>query len=657
MQQEAFTRALIANPQDVVAKQGLIDHMVSQGEIEGAIREYRTLIKRAPHVGLPLARLLLVRNRQRPEPQRDWSEVEHLIDDAEKAFPESVEPLLLRADLHMAEGKPETARDELEKARSRFPKNVQVWCAQAQLLTIQKQFDNSRNVLDQAQKQLGDHVELRLQRARLSMTKRGPQVVDDLNRLSQNLESFSKDDCRKLLTGLAREFLQLQDPQGAGRLFSRLAEQEPNDLELRLNLLDLAFQSSNSEEIDKYIKQIAQIEGSEGLMSHYCQVRYLIWQAERAVDKEPQVALQLRTKARVLLNELASRRANWSVIPFLLAQLDQQELRQGGLTDSQVQAKEESIIRSYRRAIELGQRSPAIVRDAVRLLFKNKRGGEALDLLNSIPIELQLTGDLRRQASKFAIESLDFERAEEIARKNVAVNPGDFQERLWLVSILLKTGRQADAEVEIRRAVDLSKTDPDRWITLVQFLVFTKQPEKAAKAIEDAEATLPQAQAPLALAQCCALMGGLTSGDEDATKAWYARAKGWFETAQAAHPDDLSIARRLTDFFLRTKQMAEVEAQLDAILKRGANAQNTETVAWARRTLARTLASSNDQQQVRRALAVMESTGPTITGGQAAKGSEDPEDLRVLAQVLAAQNTARRQKPCQRRRSVSAGSP
>ena len=33
-------------------------------------------------------------------------------------------------------------------------------------------------------------------------------------------------------------------------------------------------------------------------------------------------------------------------------------------------------------------------------------------------------------------------------------------------------------------------------------------------------------------------------------------------------PDDVSIARRLTDFFLQTRQIAEVEAQLDAILKR-----------------------------------------------------------------------------------------
>jgi cellulose synthase operon protein C len=642
MQQEANNRALIANPQDIMAKQSLIAHMESQGEFEGAIKEYRSLIKRAPQFSLPLARLLITRNRRRPAPQRDWSEVKSLIDDAEQTLPKSVDPLILRADSYLAQDQQAAARAELEKARSRFPKDVLIRCAQANLMTIQKHFDDSRNLLDQTQKELGDRVELRLQRARLTVTKGGPQVVDDLNNLSQNLEPFSKDDRRKLLNGLADELLRLQDLQGASRLLSRLAEQEPNDLELRLKLLDLAFETANSDEIDKNIKQIAQIEGNEGVQSHYCQVRYLIWQAEQTTDKEQQEALRLRTKARVLLNELASRRPNWSVVPILMAQLERQELRQGKLTDRQIQAKEESVIRSYRRAIDLGDRRPAIVRDAVRLLFKNKRGSEALDLLNSIPIESQLTGDLGRQASKYAVDSLDFERAEEIARKIVTANPNDFQERLWLVNILVKTGRQAEAEDEIRQAVALSKSDPDRWITLVQLMVLTNQPEKAARAIQDAEAMLPQPQAPLALAQCCALMGLANQAiDEASTKQWYARAKEWYEKAQAAYPDDLSIARRLTDFFLRTKQMGEVEAQLDAILKRS---QSAETVAWARRTLALTLASSTDNQQVRRALSILEQAGQATPGGQGAKAFEDPEELRALAQVLEAQKTIEHRK-------------
>ena len=518
-----------------------------------------------------------------------------------------VEPLILRAASYKAQDKYAEARDELEKAQSRFPEKVAIRCDQANLMVLRKQFNEAQNLLDQAQKQLGDSIELRLQRAKLSMAKGGPQVVNDLNDLSQNLEPFTKDQRRKLLNDLAAEFQRLEDPQGASRLWSRLAEQEPNDFDLRLKLLDVAFRNADSKEIARNIKQIEQMEGNEGFLSRCCQVRYLIWQAEQAAAKEPQEALRLRTKARVLLDDLVSRRPDSSFIPMALAQLEQQELRQGSLPANETQAKEENIIRLYRRAIDLGERRPAIMRETVKLLFKNKRGSEAIDLLHSIPAESQLAGDLERQAVALAVESRDFRHAEEIARKAVAANPADFQERFLLVSMLLAGEHPSEAEAEIREAIALSKSDPDRWITLVKVLVRNKHVVEAAKAIKDAEANLPPPQAPLALAECCELVGKACEGvDEDKKKQWYAQAKGWYEKAQAAHPDDLSIARRRANFFLQTRQIAEVEAQLDAILKRGTRPQNAETVAWARRALAWTYAKSGDVQKVRKALSLLE---------------------------------------------------
>ena len=237
---------------------------------------------------------------------------------AEKSSPESVEPSVIRADFYMAQDKLAEARDELERAKSRFPKSVAIWSAQANLMGIQKQFDEAQSLLDQAKNLLGDRVELRLQRARLSVDQRRASGRQRLERLGQNLEPFSKEDRRKLLNGLASELLRQQDLQGAIRLWSRLAEQEPNDLELRLTLLDLAFQTANSDEIDKNIKQIGEIEGSDGLLGRFCQVHYLIWQAEQASAQGPARSPATADQARVLLNELASRRPDWSVIPLAL---------------------------------------------------------------------------------------------------------------------------------------------------------------------------------------------------------------------------------------------------------------------------------------------------------------------------------------------------
>jgi cellulose synthase operon protein C len=640
LQQEAYLRAVSASPQDVQAKLGLIDRMLKQGQVDEAIKGYRALVTRLPQTGIPLAQLLIGRNKQRPVQSRDWTEVKSLLDDAVKSAPDSVEPLLVRAELAMAQGQNAAARDELQKARSRFPKSAVVRCAQVDLLAIEKQFDEASRMLDEARKELGDSVELRLESARLAVAKGGPQVVATLTGLSEPLESLSKADRRKLLVGLARELTRVSDPKGARRLWARLAEEEPGDIEIRLNLLEFAFEFGERDQIESNIKQIEQIEGKEGSLGSVCEARYLVWQAGQALAKDAQEALRIRTKARVLLNELASRRADLPAIPVAQAQLELQELRQDGLTEAEIDAKEESIIRSFRRAIDLGQRSPLIVRETVRLLFKHKRGSEALDLVNSIPVESPLGGDLGRQAMSYAVGNRDFEHAEELARKAVAAKPADFQERIWLVQILLNSGRQSEAEKVIREAVNLARTDPDRWIVLVKFLIDTTQLKEAAKAVADAEAALPPLEAPLALAQCCALIGRSYEGTDDGgKKKWYTQAQSWYDKAVAAHPSDLSVVRRSAEFLIQTNQMAEVEAQLGAILKRGASAHGAATVAWARRTLALTLASSPDVKRVRQALSILEPASPAAPAGPVSHALDDSEDLRTLARVLEAQRT------------------
>ena len=235
--------------------------------------------------------------------------------------------------------------------------------------------------------------------------------------------------------------MRLQDLEGASKVWTRLAEEEPNDLDLRLNLLDLAFQTAQTDEIEKTIKQIEQIEGPDGSLGPICNVQYLIWRAERAMDKQTRRSPATADQSKDRAQRTDGAALDWAAIPVASAQLEKQELRQTNLTEHEIFEKEESIIRFYRRAIDLGQRSSAIVRETVKLLFKHKRGSEALDLLNSVPVASQLASDLGRQALSFAVESRDFQRAEEIARKAVSAKPTDLQERAFLVHILLNRAR------------------------------------------------------------------------------------------------------------------------------------------------------------------------------------------------------------------------
>jgi cellulose synthase operon protein C len=669
MEQEIYVQTLKANPGDLTARMRWIAVLLKRGETDQAIEEYQGLVSKEPQVRIPLAQLLIERNRRLPADKRDWIRVDRLIADAAKNAPESVPIRILQANSLLAQGKATEAEKVLDTARSKYPKSVEIWVAQLALLTTQGRVDEAQKLLDQAQAQFGDQVELLLMQAQLSATKMGPQVITLLDQLAQKIDRFSKkEDQHRLLRGLAGEYYRHEDLQAASRLWSRLAEQLPNDLEPQLQLFDLVLtiadkdeadkklkqnkdpieknterQAADNDKIEQIIQQIERIEGSEGLMGRYCRVSYLVWQAQRARDKTRQE--ELRTEAHQGINELMARRGDWSLIHLLLARLNEQELPQGqvGLDEKQTQVKLESIINSYLRAVELGHRDPNTVRHVVRLLFAAGRGNEALDLYNRSSIESQPGDDrVERMASEQALKNKDFRRAEEITRKAVTANPGDFEARFRLTQILLASERPAAAETELRQGVELSKNDPVRWVRLVQFLAGTKQPEKAEKAFKEAQSNLAQAAQPkgsLALAECCEFLGRAYEGGSsaDAVKKWYGEAKNWFEKARAAKPDDPSIAVRFAQFFLATKQMNEAESHLEAMLKSGSSDKVAVAAAsWARRMLALTLIAKGNPEQARKALALFE---PTNQPGAASQAAEEPEDQRVLVQVLEAQKT------------------
>ncbi len=573
MQQDAYGRALRAGSRNPMARLGYINTQIQQGDLDGAIEGYRELVGRVPEVRTELAKRLIERNLQRPAAERDWDEAERLIGDAAKAAPEAVVPVILQAQLVLARDPTKIAEAHtiLRDARKRLPKDKSIelwnaeasviselWDAQADPVGKPKKVDEALALLDEAQRQFGDRVELRLQRARLLATKMGPQVVPALLELAQNIKAFSKDDRRKLLNGLAGELVRQQNFKEAYRLWSQLAEDDPDDIRLRSILVELAIQLGNKDEIKKNITQIKRIEGDEGIQSRHWQARYLIWQIKQVGD--PKIRQDLRTEARASLTELRARRPDLSVVPRTLAELDEQELKLEDLAEKQKRDKQDSIVNSYIEAIKLGERGSAIVR----------------------------LGDLGRKVAQEAVGNRDFQRAEEIARKTVSANPGSFKDRWWLVQILQACGLQAAAEKELKDAVELSKGDADRWIYLVVYMLSTKQPEKAQQAIQEAEKNLPH----------------------------------------------LTVTRGLTEFFTRTKQVEKAESLWNAILKQG---KNSDIAVWARRMLALSLASGTDSKRLKEALALIE---PRNQAGQAGtKSIEDPADLRILVQVLAAQKT------------------
>ena len=197
---------------------------------------------------------------------------------------------------------------------------------------------------------------------------------------------------------------------------------------------------------------------------------------------------------------------------------------------------------------------------------------------------------------------------------------------MWLAQVLLEERRPDDAEAEIRQGIDASKADPDRWITLVRFVVLTRQAEKAEKAVREAEAHL--SATPLALAQCCQMVGSIyTAADADRARTWYDQARQWFGKAQAdvKDPNDLTVKRRFAEFLLQTNQVAEAEGLLKEILARAADGKSPDLAAWARRSLAQVYAIARPPRTAE-ALALFADTpgGAGADAGRPARPGLDP---------------------------------
>ena len=133
-ERDAYQRSIRANPKDVQARLALATSLLARGEIDPAIKEYRLLLDQLqegqreaelPTIRGRLVELLIARNQQRAVAQRDWNEVEKLINTVKESAPQSSGWVILQTELLAAQDNIAEAQDRLEKARSRTPRDVE----------------------------------------------------------------------------------------------------------------------------------------------------------------------------------------------------------------------------------------------------------------------------------------------------------------------------------------------------------------------------------------------------------------------------------------------------------------------------------------------------------------------------------------------------
>ena len=198
-ERDAYQRSIRANPKDVQARLALATSLVARGEIDPAIKEYQLLLDQLQErqreaelltIRGRLVELLIARNQQRAVAQRDWNEVEKLINTVKESAPQSSGWVILQTELLAAQDNIAEAQVRLNEARSRTPRDVELWVKSAEMLRRQRKFDDARKLLDQAQKLLGDSVALRIERSQLLALQGGADLPKTLARWPKKLTRF-----------------------------------------------------------------------------------------------------------------------------------------------------------------------------------------------------------------------------------------------------------------------------------------------------------------------------------------------------------------------------------------------------------------------------------------------------------------------------------
>jgi tetratricopeptide (TPR) repeat protein len=610
-QYRAYQRLVSSVPLSLAGNLGLGVSLESLGREEDALKTYRLLLRSeyAPRVRLRVVGLLIRRNAQRSKEGQQWEEVEQLLDDAGKAKEEAVEAAVLRASMWSVRGDLAAAEKVLTTARGQHPKEPTLWVALATLAEQRRKPDQAVALLDEAERTLGDGIDLRFARAAQLIRRDGAKSAPALAKLADGLDKFTESERERLLRGLAVAHTLVADRPGAMKLWTRLAELRPNDLGVRIALFDLALLAKDQEAIGRAVEDIRRIEGTEGSLWKYARAAQMV-EESRGEDRSKLV------EARGLLAEVMAKRPSWSRAPMCLA------------TAEELDGNKELAIGHYKQAVELGERSPAMIRAAVLLLYQRHRFADAEAMLRKLPQQDALPADLQRLSAEVSLRSRNNpERALGLAQQAVAADSKDYRDHLWLGQILSRSdAHAADAEKSLRLAVKLAETEPETWVALVQHLTRSGKKADAEELIPTAKAKLPPEKAALALARCYESVGRLD------------RAKELYRDALAAHPDDPDILTNVAQFYLRTGELTETEKCLKKIIESKAR---PDDIAWARRTLAFVVYARGDYQQKRQALAMLNVLDQNPDG--AALQEMSAEDIRTRA-VLLASNWERRRR-------------
>jgi len=363
-------------------------------------------------------------------------------------------------------------------------------------------------------------------------------------------------------------------------------------------------------------------EGALKRLSSNDDFDWRFYRACRLVAQFSKLDVQTRDDLQTVIESLRSDRPSWFPVVSLAGQY-------ADFTGNRRQA-----IDAYQLSIELGDRRPQTFERLVAALYADGRYNDANGYLSQLAFEHPSDGKIESLGIALAIKENRLKEALDLAQKAVERGSSDPMHHVWLANLLSLDGQQKAAEDAFRESINRFPKDPRVWNGLFTYLVRTKQPDRARRALERwaKEVTSSESEMHFILAQGYEQLGDVAAAQEH------------YRTTIAKDASRIEARLRLAKMLL-SSDVISARAQFEDVLR--IDPENSE----ARRYIAALLAASGGSADWARAVELLEADGNSSVADEA--GADDR--LRAILLSRRGKNRAERLKNCEAARRILSG--
>ena len=413
--------------------------------LKAAIRDLEAKVGTEAVMKVPQLRAIKIALKMRDEAVKENPEELEVIFDRTTVKPDSQEGILIAARYLLKQGKADEARKILKDAIKKDPEFIGYVSYLALVEAQDKNYKEAISVLDGETRRRGEENAGQLIiKTRIAAQMPKDDAAPALRSVEEAIQKLPKNQRTAVLRQLGPAWVMIGDSENAKRIFEMLAEMEPDDVTVKVQLFDLARKTGDEPEMKRQTELIKKSAGANSAEYRYAQAAKIIW-----LFAQNKATIAQLTEAKTLLTAAEELRPEWANIPRARAEL---ALLSGDYAET---------ITQLQRVDELGALTAQQLELLVKLLYREGRDSEVKELMK------------RKQGMLMTPETERIQ--EEVENPDEITSGGHYKmnnhspvDYLWLGKLAMRAKDYRKAEEYFRKTTELAPQNPDGWIELVR---------------------------------------------------------------------------------------------------------------------------------------------------------------------------------------------